>query len=130
MSDLLRGIWNSGFFDPVQFWGHMLIGLAFLTRTGAFIVLILLSRVFSNATGPYAKTFKQVFYSFCFLLGWVWLASLAEMLRYIEGASTAVEYGTSYIFIPNMLITVFLFRLWLRFRESNGGKQHGDHSEG
>ena len=104
-----------------DFWTHARIILAFLSRTSALVVLLLLYSQFSQAKGPFAKYFKHAFGALCFLLLWVWIASVGELLHFIEGAAATVELGANYIFIPNLIITIWLTRLYVRFREERGG---------
>ena len=100
-------------------WESVKIVLAFATRTSALVVLALLYVKFSQAEGLFAHHFKHAFGSLCFLLCWVWLASVAELVQFIRGASVAVELGGNYIFIPNLIITIGLGRLLAKFGRAN-----------
>lgn len=106
-------------------WSSVKVVLAFLTRSSALVVLGLLFAKFARAHGPYARAFKQAFGSLCFLLIWVWVASVAELVRFMQGASVAIELGANYIFIPNLIITVWLARLLWVLRDTERGDDHG-----
>lgn len=105
-------------------WASVKVVLAFLTRSSALVVLWLLFLKFTRAQGPYARPFKHAFGSLCFLLTWVWVASLAELVQFINGASAAIELGANYIFIPNLVITVWLARLLWVLRDTK--RDEGD----
>lgn len=94
--------------------GIALIILAFLMRSGALVCLILCWRYFRRAEGPLVPAFRYVFATFTFLLGWVWVASVAELVGFISGASALVEHSASYIFIPNAVIFLALLRLMVK----------------
>lgn len=109
----------------VEFWESFKVVLAFLTRTSALIVLLLLYIKFAQAKGPFARYFKHAFASLVFLLLWVWVASVAELVRFIRGASAAVELSSNLIFIPNLVITIWLGRLLWKFSSDDEDEYDG-----
>lgn len=102
---------------PLDLWEYAKVFLAFICRTTALAVFILLYMTFSRARGQFAAYFRGAFGAFVFLMSWVWVASVAEMVRFIKGASTAVELSTNLIFIPNLVVTIWAGRLLWKFRD-------------
>ena len=104
-----------------------LVILAFVTRTTALVALGMLFVQFRGARGSFARYFTHAFAALCFLLVWVWIASVAELVAFMKGASAAVEFGANYIFIPNLVITIWVGRLAFKFRSDEPGKEsYGD----
>lgn len=87
--------------------------LALLTRTSALLLFFLLSLGFAYLPGPVARQVKHAFWAGTFLLAWVWVASMGEMLGAWPQASYMVERGYRFIFIPNAIVTVALLKLLL-----------------
>jgi hypothetical protein len=100
--------------DPPSFGTPALVLLAFVSRSGALVCLLLLSRYFWRANGPLVMAFRVVWAAFSFLLAWVWIASVAELVGYIRGASALVELSSNFIFVPNLVIFFALLALLIR----------------
>lgn len=100
--------------------------LAFVFRSMALVCLAILSNFFRTATGPMVKPFRQLFWALMFLLAWVEVASVAELIGYINSAHAVVELSINWIFIPNLVITVALMRLLLHLRQSSARKKKRD----
>jgi hypothetical protein len=109
---------------------YLLVVLAFLTRSSALTVAALLYVQFARAKGPFAPYFKHAFGALTFLLLWVWVASISELVGYIKGASAAVELGANYIFVPNLVITLWLGRLLLKFRDNRREREEEGSARG
>ena len=92
----------------------MLIVLAFLTRSIALIALILLYLYFRKASGKLVRPIRQVIGSFAFLLLWVWCASLGEITVWWPHGGSLVEYGSNWIWVPNLVISATLVQLLVR----------------
>jgi hypothetical protein len=107
-------------------WDYIKVVLAFVFRTTTLVVLVLLYLQFSRARGSFARHFKHAFGALVFLLSWVWVASVAELVRFIKGASAAVELGTNLIFIPNLVLTIWLGRLLWKFRDEPQQSEESD----
>lgn len=106
--------------DPT-FGTTLLVILAFLMRSGALVCLLLCWRFFLRAEGHLVPAFRIVFLTFSFLLGWVWVASLAELVGYIRGASTLVEHSAAYIFVPNAVVFAALLWLLIKLHHTRNG---------
>lgn len=89
----------------------LLATLAFFWRSTAFIALVLLYCYFRASTGRLVPHVRQVLGAFTFLLAWVSLASVFEVLNWWVHAGQLIEYGTSWIWIPNAVIAIALVRL-------------------
>ena len=98
-----------------------LVVLAFVTRSTALAALILLYFHFRYSSGQLVRPIRSVLGTFVFLLGWVWVASISELMGVWGQGSALIEYGFSWIWVPNAVISVALFRLlyhlWKRERE-------------
>jgi len=92
----------------------VLIVLAFLTRSAALVVLLLLYRYFRQSSGKLVRPIRQVIGAFAFLLAWVWTASLGEVISFWPRAGAVVEYGSSWIWVPNAVISIALVQLLVR----------------
>jgi hypothetical protein len=92
----------------------MLTVLAFLTRSLALVALILLYLYFRKSSGKLVRPIRQVIGSFTFLLFWVWCASLGEITVWWPHGGRLVEYGSSWIWVPNSVISVTLVQLLIR----------------
>lgn len=90
---------------------QVLAALAFVTRTTALIALILLYRYFARSSGRFVTPVRQVLGTFVFLLAWVWVASIGDLFGVWPEATALVEYGARWIWVPNAVISVALFRL-------------------
>jgi hypothetical protein len=88
--------------------------LAFFTRSIALIALILLYLYFRKSTGKLVRPIRQVIGSFTFLLLWVWCASVGEITAWWPYGGSLVEYGSSWIWVPNLVISVTLVQLLIR----------------
>lgn len=89
----------------------VLVLLAFVFRATALLAAILLFVHFSRSTGTIVRPMCQVLAAFIFLLTWVSIASVAELLSVWPHAGYMVEYGAKWIWLPNAIITAGLFRL-------------------
>lgn len=93
----------------------VLVVLAFVFRFGALICLILVWHYFWRiADDPMVTAFRWLWGTFTFLLAWVCVASVAELVGYITGSSTFVEHSAAYIFIPNAVVFLALVRLLVK----------------
>lgn len=112
------------FLDP-QLWHHLKVVLAFATRTSALVVLLLLYIRFAQARGPMSSYFKHATAAWVFLLFWVWCGSIAELVSFIDGASVAVELSANYIFIPNLILTIWVGRLLWQLQDKDKDRRDG-----
>jgi len=105
---------------------EFLIFAAFVTRTMAVVFLALLWFYFKRSDGHLVSSFRQMFLCFWFLLAWVEIASIAEIVGFIEQAHATVEYSANWIWIPNLIIDIGAGRLlWHLYKHARGGRHHG-----
>ena len=97
--------------------------LAFTFRTSALVCLVLLVSFFSRATGPMVPRFKELFWALAFLLMWVEVASVAELVGYMDRAHSIVELTVNWIFVPNLVISIALLRLLLHLHQQSNRKK-------
>lgn len=92
--------------------------LAFIMRSAGLFVLVLLYLYFRQSSGRLVRPVRQVIAAFAFMLLWVWVVSLGDMANWSPHGRQLSEYGTRWIWLPNMVIDVFLaqflIRLYLR----------------
>lgn len=103
-----------------------LVMAAFLSRATGLVLLLLLYVYFRRSDGPIVPAFRALFFSLAFMLCWVTVSSVAELLGYIEAAGRVVEHSTAWIWVPNAVVDVFLGRLlWRLYVHGQGGRRHG-----
>ncbi len=105
----------------------VLVMAAFLSRAAGLVMLCLLYIYFRRSDGPIVPAFRALFFSLAFMLLWVTISSVAELLGYIDAASRVVEHSTAWIWVPNAVVDVFLGRLLWRLYVHGHGGRHGRH---
>ncbi len=100
---------------------EFLIVAAFITRSMALVFLGLLWIYFHRSDGHLVPSFRQMFLCFSFLFFWVSVASVAEIIGFIDQAHVTVEYSASWIWIPNLVIDIGAGRLlWNLYKHAQG----------
>lgn len=92
----------------------VLIVLALITRTTALGALGLLYVHLARSTGLLVPPLRRHVATLIFLLVWVWVASIGDLLSIWPEGTYLVEYGARFIFIPNAVITYGVIHLFWR----------------